>query len=470
MASQEGGSGERPPGKRERPLKAVRLTQPDAPDRPSRQRPLKATRLTEPTEPTAPQPPRTAPTPPARERPLRAERLGTTPSFAQPPTAPPPRPRPQPTYAEPPPPPAPTDVVTVSFEGPGRQRRLTVAFRIILAIPALLWLLLLGLVANVVSVIGWFAALIIGRLPNGFGTFLARYVQYNARFYAYTQYLLTDRYPPFSLDAPDYAVSVEVQPTRLNRFAVLFRLILIVPAYIVYGVVAAGLQVAGVVIWLVVLIMGRVPTPLFEAEAAVLRYQVRFWGYFLLLTGTYPGGLFGDEPAPSDAQPPDFLPARPRITRLVLSRAGRRLVVVFIAVGVVFGAGSTAAAIVNAARTSGSLGKLEDRHALLATAVRRFQTDSQVCAVSGGIDCLHSAERQLADAYTVFYQQVSTIRFSPLYASAVQEIESDARDAADTLRRLAETTDPAQTRAGAEQYQRIAAEFDSDYQRVIVSY
>src|SRR5581483_3679005 len=105
--------------------------------------------------------------------------------------------------------------------------------------------------------------------------------QYSTRVSAYSFYLLTGRYPPFSLTDPDYAVSVEVAPGRLNRAAVFFRALLIIPANIVATLVQYGVAVASFVIWLIVLIAGRVPTPLFEALSAVLRYATRLQAYAL---------------------------------------------------------------------------------------------------------------------------------------------------------------------------------------------
>ena len=55
----------------------------------------------------------------------------------------------------------------------------------------------------------------------------------------------------------------------------------------------------GFVTWLIVLITGTMPEPLYRAIAAVMRFIIRYYGYFFLLSGTYPGGLFGD-PADSD--------------------------------------------------------------------------------------------------------------------------------------------------------------------------
>jgi len=186
------------------------------------------------------------------------------------------------------------DTVVLTFEGPGPQRRLTVAFRIILAIPHLLLLVLISFLAFFAVVAGWFAALVLGRLPDGLARFLGQYVQYAVRVSAYAFYLLTDRYPPFSLTDRSYAVSVEVAPGRLNRAAVFFRLILIIPAYALSVLLQYGVQVAAVFVWLIVLVVGRMPTSLFEAEAAALRYLTRFQAYYLLVTADYPSGLFGD--------------------------------------------------------------------------------------------------------------------------------------------------------------------------------
>jgi hypothetical protein len=41
---------------------------------------------------------------------------------------------------------------------------------------------------------------------------------------------MTDRYPPFTLEPDDnYPVWLAAQPGRLNRWAVLFRIILVLP-------------------------------------------------------------------------------------------------------------------------------------------------------------------------------------------------------------------------------------------------
>ena len=83
---------------------------------------------------------------------------------------------------------------------------------------------------------------------------------------------------------------------RLNRFAVFFRGTLAIWANIVANVVGGGAAIVAFVAWLITLVTGKLPAPLHLAFTAVLRYQIRYFCYSLLLTSTYPWKLFGDEP------------------------------------------------------------------------------------------------------------------------------------------------------------------------------
>lgn len=198
--------------------------------------------------------------------------------------------------------------IEVGFTGPAEQRRVTTAFRLILAIPQFIVLYVIAIAAEIVAVIGWFAALFTGRLPDFAVEFLSGVLRWQARVSAY-YLLLTDQYPPFSLDDADYPVRVTARPGPLNRLAVLFRIILIIPAGIVVGVLTYGLEtITMVVVWLIVLINGRMPDALHAAISSVLRYTIRYLGYFLMLTSEYPGGLYGD---PAGAADPSGFPAGP---------------------------------------------------------------------------------------------------------------------------------------------------------------
>jgi hypothetical protein len=79
------------------------------------------------------------------------------------------------------------------------RNRLTVAFRLILAIPQIIVVAVLGVAAAVVVLIGLFAVLFTGRWPKGLRNFLLGFMRWTLRVEAYLA-LLTDEYPPFSLD------------------------------------------------------------------------------------------------------------------------------------------------------------------------------------------------------------------------------------------------------------------------------
>src|SRR6516225_9461618 len=204
--------------------------------------------------------------------------------------------------------------VLVAFAGSAPQSRLTVLIRLLMVIPHFIVLWALGIAAYVVVIIGWFGALFTGRLPGFAADYLAGFVRWQTRVFGYT-ILLTDVYPPFTLDDADYPVRVAVRPGRLNRLAVLFRFILLIPAWIVVAVLSYGaFTIVQLVSWLIVLTSGRMPDSLYQAMAAALRYQVRVTGYWFMLTSAYPSGLYGDlaaagSPAPqpgygaSEAQP-----------------------------------------------------------------------------------------------------------------------------------------------------------------------
>jgi uncharacterized protein DUF4389 len=85
----------------------------------------------------------------------------------------------------------------LEVEGPERQRRVITIFRLILAIPAFVIAYVFSLVMFFVAFIGWFIALVIGRMPKGMRDLAAYCLQYIAQTYAYLM-ILTDRYPSFS--------------------------------------------------------------------------------------------------------------------------------------------------------------------------------------------------------------------------------------------------------------------------------
>jgi len=74
------------------------------------------------------------------------------------------------------------------------QSRLTVGFRIVLAIPALLLTYVFRVVNQVIALIGWFYSLAMGRMHRGMRDLSAWLLRYELQTYAYLM-LLTGRYP-----------------------------------------------------------------------------------------------------------------------------------------------------------------------------------------------------------------------------------------------------------------------------------
>jgi Domain of unknown function (DUF4389) len=205
-------------------------------------------------------------------------------------------------------------LVAVADRAP--QNRVTVLFRLLMVIPHGIVLFFLTIALEVVAFIGWWGALFMGRLPEFAHTFLSGVLRWYIRVYAYAM-LLTDAYPRFSLDDDlGYPVRVAVPPAqRLNRAAVFFRFILMIPVGIMnYVLVYGGLTLMAIVAWLITLVTGQLPESFHLAYSAVLRFQARYYGYALMLTPAYPGQLFGDVPgthtwadaAPAAPVPPGF--------------------------------------------------------------------------------------------------------------------------------------------------------------------
>jgi hypothetical protein len=291
-----------------------------------------------------------------------------------------------------------------------KQRRWTVLFRFILAIPLTLVVLFVGIAAFVCVVLGWFAALVMGRVPGFVRTMVTILLRMMLRLEAYT-FLLTDHFPSFATDdATDARTRLLVPPaTKLNRAAVLFRLILVIPANIAVRITGLGLQIVGIVMWFVVLITGWLPKPVHEAYGVFIRYEVRITGYLGLLVPTYPGELFGDlAPAPV-LVPGDAAPEQPatgpdpaaRPWMLILGMGAKRLLVVCVVLGVAaaIGLGVLSASI----RSNENLVQANNQ---LVTNLDQFSATAKNCE---SVSCLEQADGTLSQQLGSF---IDTLRSS----------------------------------------------------------
>ena len=170
-----------------------------------------------------------------------------------------------------------------------RRSRLTVFFRLLLAIPHFLWLTLWSIAVLFVVIVGWFAALIKGRLPDGMHSFLARYLVYSTRVNAYWN-LLANPYPPFH-GSPSVAYPVDLHvdpPQRQRRWTILLRVILAIPALILAWVFGQVLGIVAFLGWFVCIAIGRMPKGMRDLGVYCLRYQQQTYGYMMLPTERYP--------------------------------------------------------------------------------------------------------------------------------------------------------------------------------------
>ena len=185
------------------------------------------------------------------------------------------------------------------------RSRLTVLFRLLLAIPHLVWLILWSIAAFFAAVAAWFAALATGTVPDPLHRFLAAYIRYAVHVQAYV-YVVGRRFPGFTGRPGSYGIDLEIAPRhRQSRWVTLFRLFLAIPALLLAGALGGVLFVAGVLGWWYALATGRMPEGLRNLGAACLRYQEQASAYLLLVTDRYPYGapVLRGRPEPSAPEP-----------------------------------------------------------------------------------------------------------------------------------------------------------------------
>src|SRR4051794_279032 len=186
-----------------------------------------------------------------------------------------------------------------------RRSRLTVFFRLLLALPHLVWLYLWAFVVEIVALIGWVAAVFTGRLPQWAHDFLGAYVRYTVHLTAYLA-LAANPYPGFVGREGSYPVDVGIAPrARQNRATVVFRLILAIPALLLAGY-GPGVLLFTVpfLAWFACLALGRMPRGFRDALVYAIGYSTQTTAYLLLLSPSYPDS----DPA---ASPAGELPEHP---------------------------------------------------------------------------------------------------------------------------------------------------------------
>ena len=179
-------------------------------------------------------------------------------------------------------------VVTDDLE----RNRLTVFFRLLLALPHLIWVAIWGIAVFFAVIAAWFVGIFTGRVPDGIHDFIARWVRYATHVNAYFS-LAADPFPDFG-GAPGYPVDVVIAPPqRQSRLTIFFRGILVIPAYIVLYLLGYVAQLVMFFAWFIALFTGHLHSGLRDVLVYWLRYAAQTYGYQLLLTQKYPS--FSDD-------------------------------------------------------------------------------------------------------------------------------------------------------------------------------
>jgi len=186
-----------------------------------------------------------------------------------------------------------------------RQSRLKTALRLVLAIPALLLASMFGpslgsgyftLIAAA-AFLAWFAALALGRMPQGLRDLIAYANGYLAQAGAYTL-LLTDHYPSsdplaarYGAPAPEHPVTITAEGSELrrSRLTVFFRFFLALPHLVWAFLWSIAVWLAVAANWFVTLARGRPAAPLHRFTARFLRYWIHLTAYLYLVANPFPG-------------------------------------------------------------------------------------------------------------------------------------------------------------------------------------
>jgi Domain of unknown function (DUF4389) len=177
--------------------------------------------------------------------------------------------------------------VTVQEDDDGRRSRLTVLFRLLLALPHLVWLALWSAAATLAAFLNGIHALIRGRSASPLHRFLTAYVRYGAHVVAFVC-LVGNRFPGFT-GAPPYALDIALDPPgRQSRWITLFRGVLVLPAAVISGALTSVLCVIALLGWLASLLTGGMPDGLRKLGVVTIRYLAQTSGYWLIVTDQYP--------------------------------------------------------------------------------------------------------------------------------------------------------------------------------------
>jgi hypothetical protein len=197
----------------------------------------------------------------------------------------------------PPPPASPSQAVTAGeypvwfdVEYPERLSRWKIFLKWLFAIPHLIIIYLLSIVMGVMTLIAFFAILFTKKWPRGMFDFALQIQRWTFNTYAYAFLLLRDEYPPFSGDAGQYPLTLEIEyDDNLSRWQIFLKWLFAIPHFIVLAFLIVAASVAVIIAFFAILFTGRYPRGLFDFVVGTIRWTVRVYAYAgWLMTDRYP--------------------------------------------------------------------------------------------------------------------------------------------------------------------------------------
>ncbi|MEP7214841.1 MAG: DUF4389 domain-containing protein [Anaerolineaceae bacterium] len=194
----------------------------------------------------------------------------------------------------------------------GERNKLTIGFRLVLAIPHLIivggpglvglgfgfgldrggWGSggtggVLGAVAGVCAVIAWFAILFTSKHPQGLFDLCNFYMRWRVKAVAYTA-LFRDEYPPFGDTAYPVTIEIPFPEGERDKLSVGLRIVYAIPHLIIVAFLSLAWAVTGIIAWFALLFTGKYPEGLYDFGLGVMRWSIRVEAYLLLMTDVYP--------------------------------------------------------------------------------------------------------------------------------------------------------------------------------------
>jgi hypothetical protein len=175
-------------------------------------------------------------------------------------------------------------------EYPESLSRWKIFVKWILAIPHFIIVYLLQLVGGVLAFIAFFAVLFTKKWPRGLFDFMLQIQRWTMNTSVYALTLQRDEYPPFTGEAGDYPVLLEVDyDENLSRWQIFVKWLLALPHLIVLTFLAIAAWVVVVIAFFAILFTGRYPRGMFDFVTGVLRWSIRVNAYgFWFMTDRYP--------------------------------------------------------------------------------------------------------------------------------------------------------------------------------------